>query len=47
MPILNAWHNKKSLSFPNYPADTWGPEMAEALIARDGYFWFTLPYHKK
>jgi glucose-6-phosphate 1-dehydrogenase len=42
MPILNAWAGKKSLSFPNYKADSWGPETAEALIARDGFHWFTL-----
>jgi glucose-6-phosphate 1-dehydrogenase len=45
MPILNAWQTKKSLSFPNYAADSWGPEIAEALIARDGFHWFTLPLH--
>jgi len=43
MPILDAWAGKKSLSFPNYSADSWGPEVAEALIARDGFHWFTLP----
>jgi len=43
MPILNTWQNKKSLNFPNYSADSWGPEAAEALIARDGFNWFTLP----
>ncbi|WP_316820720.1 glucose-6-phosphate dehydrogenase [Pedobacter gandavensis] len=43
MPIVNAWETKKSLSFPNYTADSWGPEDAEALIARDGFHWFTLP----
>ncbi len=48
MPILNQWQNKQSLSFPNYAADTWGPELAEALVAQDGYHWFTLPHnHKK
>lgn len=47
MPILNAWLNKKSLSFPNYSADSWGPETAEALIARDGFHWFTLPFSGK
>jgi len=47
MPILNAWQNKKSLSFPNYSADSWGPENAEALIARDGFHWFTLPLNGK
>ena len=43
MPILNTWETKKSLNFPNYSADSWGPEIAEALIARDGFHWFTLP----
>ena len=46
MPILNAWGGKKSLSFPNYPADSWGPEIAESLIAKDGFHWFTLPLKK-
>lgn len=43
MPIINTWESKKSLNFPNYPADSWGPEDAEALIAKDGFHWFTLP----
>lgn len=43
MPILNAWQRKKSLNFPNYAANSWGPELAEALIARDGFHWFSLP----
>ncbi len=47
MPILNMWEAKKSLNFPNYSADSWGPEIAEALIARDGYHWFTLPVNGK
>ncbi|MEP7258343.1 MAG: glucose-6-phosphate dehydrogenase [Flavitalea sp.] len=47
MPILNTWTNKKSMSFPNYSADSWGPEQAEALIARDGYHWFALPLNGK
>jgi glucose-6-phosphate 1-dehydrogenase len=47
MPIINAWENKKSLSFPNYTADSWGPEAAESLIAQDGYHWFTLPLKEK
>jgi glucose-6-phosphate 1-dehydrogenase len=46
MPILTTWAGKKSLSFPNYPADSWGPEVTEALIARDGFHWFTLPLKK-
>jgi glucose-6-phosphate 1-dehydrogenase len=43
MPILNSWEGRTSQSFPNYSADSWGPELAEALIARDGFHWFTLP----
>ncbi|MBU6123180.1 glucose-6-phosphate dehydrogenase [Hymenobacter siberiensis] len=43
MPILNSWQGRPSLNFPNYSADSWGPEVAEALIARDGFHWFTLP----
>jgi glucose-6-phosphate 1-dehydrogenase len=43
MPILSTWESKTSLSFPNYSADSWGPEIAEALIAKDGFHWFTLP----
>jgi glucose-6-phosphate 1-dehydrogenase len=46
MPIINTWEGKKSLSFPNYSADTWGPELAEALIARDGFHWYTLPLRR-
>jgi glucose-6-phosphate 1-dehydrogenase len=47
MPILNTWESKKSINFPNYPADSWGPEEAEALIARDGFHWFSLPLKDK
>ena len=47
MPILNSWAGKKSINFPNYSADSWGPEVAEALIAKDGYHWFTLPTKSK
>ncbi|OZI05812.1 glucose-6-phosphate dehydrogenase [Siphonobacter sp. BAB-5385] len=43
MPVLDTWAAKPSLSFPNYAADSWGPESAEALIARDGFHWFSLP----
>jgi len=43
MPILDSWKSKTSSNFPNYNADSWGPEMAEALIARDGFHWFSTP----
>lgn len=47
MPVLDSWGSKKSVNFPNYAADSWGPETAEALIAQDGYHWITLPVEKK
>ena len=47
MPILNSWQGRTSQSFPNYSADSWGPELAEALIARDGFHWFSLPFKVK
>ena len=38
-PILETWSSVPPIDFPNYPAGTWGPEAAEALIARDGRSW--------
>lgn len=43
MPVLDFWESSKTANFPNYPADSWGPENAEALIAKDGFHWFSLP----
>ncbi len=43
MPILEAWESRPPVDFPNYAPDSWGPEDAEALIARDGHNWITLP----
>ena len=40
-PVLEAWETVLPLNFPNYQAGTWGPEAAEALIARDGRSWQT------
>ncbi|WP_151086420.1 glucose-6-phosphate dehydrogenase [Hymenobacter baengnokdamensis] len=47
MPILTSWQNRISQNFPNYSADSWGPEVAEALVAKDGFHWFTLPLNNK
>ena len=38
-PILETWEARDTLDFPNYAAGTWGPETAEALIARQGHVW--------
>lgn len=42
-PIMEVWSSKPPVDFPNYAASSWGPEDAEALIARDGNHWATLP----
>lgn len=47
MPVIKAWSNKPTVNFPNYAADSWGPEASEALIAADGFHWFSLPVNGK
>ncbi len=39
MPILNHWAEVTPTDFPNYPAGTWGPDAAHALIEEDGRRW--------
>ncbi|MCW3119590.1 MAG: glucose-6-phosphate dehydrogenase [Chitinophagaceae bacterium] len=46
-PILEAWQSRPPIDFPNYSPDGWGPEDAEALIARDGHNWVSLPSKNK
>lgn len=46
MPVLDHWENNKMTNFPNYPANSWGPENADALIAKDGFHWINLPQKK-
>ncbi len=41
-PILEAWQNRPPSNFPNYAPGSWGPEDAEALIARDGHQWIVM-----
>jgi glucose-6-phosphate 1-dehydrogenase len=41
MPILNVWDTVQPIDFPNYPAGTWGPEEAAALVVPDGGTWLT------
>lgn len=43
MPIIETWESRTPVNFPNYAPDSWGPEDAEALIARDGNNWVSLP----
>jgi len=42
-PIMETWQNRKPVDFPNYAPASWGPEDSEALIAKDGHHWVTLP----
>jgi glucose-6-phosphate 1-dehydrogenase len=46
-PILEVWQSRPPVDFPNYAPGTWGPEDAEALIAKDGHHWVTLPEDNK
>jgi glucose-6-phosphate 1-dehydrogenase len=39
MPILEAWRETAAPEFPNYAAGSWGPDEADALLARDGRRW--------
>lgn len=43
MPIIEVWKERQPVDFPNYSPDSWGPEDAEALIAREGHNWITTP----
>ncbi len=47
MPIIDVWATRKPMDFPNYPPDAWGPEDAEALIARDGNNWIIQRHEKR
>ena len=40
-PILNVWDTVPPIDFPSYPAGTWGPEAAAALVGPDGGTWLT------
>jgi glucose-6-phosphate 1-dehydrogenase len=43
MPILETWENRTPQDFPNYAPDSWGPDEADALIAKDGHAWINNP----
>jgi len=38
-PLLDAWEARPANTFPNYSAGTWGPEVSDILLARDGRSW--------
>jgi glucose-6-phosphate 1-dehydrogenase len=41
-PILEVWQTRAPVDFPNYAPGSWGPEDAQALIAKDGHHWVSL-----
>jgi len=41
MPVIEAWSANPAADFPNYAAGSWGPDVAEHLLARDGRTWLT------
>ena len=46
-PIQEAWATRPPVDFPNYAPGSWGPEDAEALIAKNGHHWVTLPSEER
>jgi glucose-6-phosphate 1-dehydrogenase len=38
-PVLDLWGSLPARDFPNYPAGSWGPAAADALLRRDGRRW--------
>lgn len=46
-PILQTWQKRSPVDFPNYTPGSWGPEDSEALIAKDGHHWVSLPSKNK
>jgi glucose-6-phosphate 1-dehydrogenase len=38
-PILDVWSSRPARDFPDYPAGSWGPTAADALLRRDGRRW--------
>jgi glucose-6-phosphate 1-dehydrogenase len=39
-PLLEHWESSVAGHFPNYVAETWGPESADIMLARDKRSWF-------
>jgi glucose-6-phosphate 1-dehydrogenase len=40
--IAKAWRKNRQVSFPNYEAGSMGPNEADELLARDGFFWWSI-----
>jgi len=42
-PVLDVWRAVPPRKFPNYPAGSWGPKEADALLEREGRKWRSIP----
>ena len=42
MPILEVWESRSPVDFPNYAPNSWGPDQAHSLLARNGHSWITI-----
>jgi glucose-6-phosphate 1-dehydrogenase len=40
-PVITHWEAHTAPDLPTYPAGTWGPQMAQTLLRRDGRAWHT------
>ncbi len=38
-PVIEGWGASSPADFPNYEAGTWGPKIADEMMARDGRAW--------
>lgn len=38
-PLLDHWQSTSASNFPNYLAGTWGPDISDMLLAKDGRSW--------
>lgn len=38
-PLLKHWESSPAYDFPNYPAGTWGPEIAEEMLHHQNHHW--------
>jgi glucose-6-phosphate 1-dehydrogenase len=40
--ISKAWNKNKEVSFPNYESGSMGPAASDELLAKDGFFWWSV-----
>ncbi|GAE47221.1 glucose-6-phosphate 1-dehydrogenase [Mesobacillus boroniphilus JCM 21738] len=40
--ISAVWENTKEPNFPNYTSGSMGPDAADKLLEKDGFFWWPI-----